>query len=205
MGLRERTLLGRTAAIVLAGGRSQRMGEPKALLDWHGRPLVEHVVAQVAAGVDGPVVVVHAPNQAFATCGVGLAGIDVEQMIDEVEGRGPLQGLASGLAALGGRADVAFVCAVDLPFIDAGFIRTLLGALGEEHDAVLPVHDGIPHPLAAVYRVALAPIVARLLDEGERRAGALARVVRTFELPLSDAAALRGFNTPAELARARGH
>jgi molybdopterin-guanine dinucleotide biosynthesis protein A len=51
------------AAIVLAGGRSRRMGRPKALLDWHGSTLVHRAAGLVAREVDGPVVVVRAAGQ----------------------------------------------------------------------------------------------------------------------------------------------
>ena len=53
-------------AVVLAGGRSSRMGEPKALLDWHGQTAVEHAVAVVREGIGGgPVCVVRAPGQSL--------------------------------------------------------------------------------------------------------------------------------------------
>src|SRR5262245_51158105 len=93
--------------IVLAGGRSTRMGEDKALLDWEGVPLVVHVCEQVRRAVDGPLVVVAAEGQA-------LPGLDGSEVVTDLEpDRGPLEGLRTGLAALAPRADVAFVTSVD--------------------------------------------------------------------------------------------
>src|SRR3954452_12128470 len=76
------------AGIVLAGGRSTRMGTPKAALEWHGSTLLRHVVGLVARGVEGRVVVVRAAGQALPSL---PAGVEVAQ--DAREGRGPLQGL----------------------------------------------------------------------------------------------------------------
>jgi molybdopterin-guanine dinucleotide biosynthesis protein A len=56
-------LMLQAAAIVLAGGRSSRMGSPKAALEWHGSTLLRRVTGLVARAVDGPVVVVRAPEQ----------------------------------------------------------------------------------------------------------------------------------------------
>src|SRR3954447_22279597 len=94
------------AGIVLAGGRSSRMGTPKAALEWHGSTLLRHVVGIVARGVDGPVVVVRAPGQDLPSL---PANVDVVE--DAREGRGPLQGLASGLAAVATSA--AYVSSTD--------------------------------------------------------------------------------------------
>ena len=90
------------AGIVLAGGRSSRMGSPKAALEWHGSTLLRRVVGIVARGVDGPVVVVRAPGQELPGLPDG-----VELVEDAREGRGPLQGLAAGLAAVRDAAPVA--------------------------------------------------------------------------------------------------
>ena len=52
-----------SAGIVLAGGRSSRMGTPKAALEWHGSTLLHRTVSIVARATGGPVVVVRAPGQ----------------------------------------------------------------------------------------------------------------------------------------------
>ena len=78
------------------------MGEPKALLDWHGQTAVEHAVAVVREGIgDGPVCVVRAPGQP-------LPPLDAIVVDDAVAHDGPLAALHAGLVALTGEADVAF-------------------------------------------------------------------------------------------------
>jgi molybdenum cofactor guanylyltransferase len=149
------------AGIVLAGGRSSRMGRPKAWLDRGGVPLLAHVVGVVGTVVDGPVVVVRAPGQELPT-------VAAEVVEDPVEGRGPLQGIAAGLAAVGARAEVAFVASVDLPMLRPEYVRRVLDLLGG-HEIVLPVVHGHHQPLAAAYRTALAPRVAGLLADGRTR------------------------------------
>ena len=150
-------------AVVLAGGRSSRMGRPKADLEWHGSTLLRRVVGLAARGADGPVVVVSAPGQVLPALPA-----DVEVVEDEVAGRGPLQGLAAGLAALASRVDVAFVCATDLPFLHPAYVRRVLAGIGTA-DLALPVVGGYRQPLAAAYRTSLAPRVAELLAAGSTR------------------------------------
>jgi molybdenum cofactor guanylyltransferase len=150
------------AGVVLAGGRSLRMGRPKATLEWHGSTFVRRVSGLVARSVDGPVVVVRAPGQP-------LPELPFEVVEDESEGEGPLQGIAAGLAALRGRADIAYVSAVDVPLLDPNFVRRVVAAVGDA-DAAAPAE---PQPLAAAYRVELADTAERLLAAGERRARAL--------------------------------
>ena len=57
--------MAQAAGIVLAGGRSSRMGTPKAALEWHGSTLLRRVVGVAGRSLDGPVVVVRAPGQAL--------------------------------------------------------------------------------------------------------------------------------------------
>ena len=111
-------------AIILAGGRSSRMGSPKAALDWHGSTLLRRVTGLAQRTVDGPVVVVRAPGQELPELHPS-----VEVVSDAREGRGPLQGLAAGLAAVGDRAEVAYVSSTDVPLLHPAFIaRVLIGA-----------------------------------------------------------------------------
>jgi molybdenum cofactor guanylyltransferase len=153
-----------TAGIVLAGGRSSRMGSPKAALEWHGSTLLRRVTGVVARAVDGPVVVVRAPGQALPELAPGI-----ELVEDPREGLGPLQGLAAGLRAIEDRAGAAYVSATDVPFLHPAFVRAVLDALTDDHDVALPVARGYPQPLAAAYRPSLAPTVEELIEQDRLR------------------------------------
>ena len=153
-----------TAGIVLAGGRSSRMGTPKAALEWHGSTLLRRTVGILARVTDGPVVVVRAPGQDLPPLPP-----QTEVVEDPREGLGPVQGLAAGLAALAGRAEVAFVSSTDMPFLHPAFVRRVLRAAQDGADVGLPVARGYPQPLAASYRVALAPVAAKLVAEERLR------------------------------------
>jgi molybdenum cofactor guanylyltransferase len=151
------------AGVVLAGGRSSRMGTSKAALEWHGSTLLRRTTGIVARAADGPVVVVRAPGQALPDLPTSI-----EVAEDPREGKGPVQGIAAGLAALRGRADVAFVCSTDMPFLHPAFVTRVLRALGDG-DVALPVARGYRQPLAAAYRVSLADLAERLVAEERLR------------------------------------
>jgi molybdenum cofactor guanylyltransferase len=155
-----------SAGVVLAGGRSSRMGVPKAALEWHGSTLLARTVGILARATGGPVVVVRASGQDLPELPKRTVVVD-----DPRDGRGPVQGIAAGLAALDGRADVAFISSTDLPFLHPAFIRRLLRVLDEqeETDVALPIARGYPQPLAAAYRVRLAPRAERLVKEDRLR------------------------------------
>lgn len=156
------------AGVVLAGGRSTRMGESKAWLEWHGSTLLHRAAALLARTVDGPVVVVAAPGQELPPLPAGVAVAE-----DPVEGLGPMQGLAVGLAAVAGRAGAAFVCSTDMPFLHPAFVRRVLRALPAGADVALPVARGFRQPLAGAYRTSLAGLVGDLLAQGGLRPGML--------------------------------
>jgi molybdenum cofactor guanylyltransferase len=153
-----------SAGVVLAGGRSSRMGTPKAALEWHGSTLLRRTAGLISRVTGGPVVVVRAAGQALPALPP-----DVEVVDDPRDGQGPVQGIAAGLAALAGRAEIAFVSSTDLPFLHPAFIRRVLRAAEEGADVGLPVARGYRQPLAAAYRTALAPIAERLVKDGRLR------------------------------------
>jgi molybdenum cofactor guanylyltransferase len=172
----------KTAGVVLAGGRSSRMGSPKASLDWHGSTLLRRTVSVLARAVTGPVLVVRAPGQLLPDLPP-----EVEVASDPREGLGPLQGMAVGLAALSDRADAAFICSTDLPFLHPAFVGAVLRALTPQLDVALPVARGYPQPLAAAYRTSLAPVVSALVAADRLRPAFLfdqCRVVRLDDATL---------------------
>jgi molybdopterin-guanine dinucleotide biosynthesis protein A len=140
------------------------MGTPKAALEWHGSTLLRRTAGILARVTDGPVLVVRAPGQELPALPP-----QVEVVEDTAEGLGPVQGLAAGLAALTGRADIAFVSSTDMPFLHPAFVRRVLRAAADGADVGLPLARGYPQPLAAAYRVSLAPLAARLVRQQRLR------------------------------------
>lgn len=203
----------RAAAIVLAGGGSTRMGTDKATLEWHGSTLLRRALGIALRAVGGPVIVVRAAGQPLPLLPDG-----VELAQDARPDRGPLEGLAAGLDTLGDRAEVAYLTAVDTPFLHPAVVRRVLDLLGPDDDVALPHAHGFAQPLAAAYRAAtVGPPLAELLRAdgplGTRELLRRCRVGRIAEADLladPDVAAhdpellsLRNLNEPGEYERAR--
>ena len=201
------------AGVVLVGGRSSRMGTAKAALEWHGSTLLRRTVGIVARATSGPVVVVRAAGQDLPELPEGTVVAD-----DPREGKGPVQGIAAGLAALSGRAEVAFVSSTDMPFLHPAFIRRVLDVAAQSTgtDVVLPVARGYKQPLAAAYRVSLAETAERLVIQDRLRPAFLfgeCRVETLDEAALKrdpvlaaldpDLDSVLNVNTPADYAAAR--
>jgi len=199
------------AGIVLAGGKSSRMGSPKAALDWHGSTLLRRVTGIVARSLDGPVIVVSAPGQA-------LPALDraVEVVADEREGRGPVQGIATGLAAIADRAEIAYVSSTDVPLLHPAFVRGVLGAVADDVDIVLPEVGGYRQPLSAAYRTGLLTIVEQLIAAELMQPASLFERSRVLHLRAADLlkdgvlsrldpslASVSNLNEPADYERAR--
>lgn len=168
------------------------MGRDKATLVYDGSTLVERTVNAVAARCS-PVFVVAAPGQA-------LPELDAEVLRDELRGVGPLLATGRGLraAAEAGR-ELAFVCAVDMPFLTPEVIDTLAGPAARIPgvEIVLP-WDGREQYLAGIYRTALADRITGLIEAGERSMKALITRSDTQQIVLPAQRALTNVNTPAE-------
>ena len=136
------------AGVVVAGGRSTRMGDrEKAIVEVAGRPLVARVAEALSAVAD-ELVVNCRPDQRNAIA-TALQGQDPTFATDEDPDRGPVGGIATGLGAT--TAAYAAVVACDLPFLDPDLIEYLFErAAGQE--AAVPKPDEWFEPLHAVYR-----------------------------------------------------
>jgi molybdenum cofactor guanylyltransferase len=161
-----------TAGIVLCGGKSTRMGTPKATLPFGPETMLQRVVRLLSAVVE-PIVVVAARQQALPE----LPG-EVIMARDELEERGPLEGLRAGLKALPNSVDSAYVTSCDVPLLVPGFVTRMIELLGDHDIAVMEI-DGFPHPLSAVYRRATLPQVEALLERDKLRPVFLFDAVRT--------------------------
>ena len=158
--------------IVLCGGKSTRMGTPKALLPFGPETMLQRVV-RILQDVVSPIVAVAAINQPLPAL-----PSDVMVTRDEQEGRGPLEGLRAGLKALPIDVECAYVTSCDVPLIEPGFIRQML-ELARGYDIAVVEIEGFAHPLSAVYRRTVLPYVEELLAANRLRPAFLFDEVRT--------------------------
>ncbi len=125
-------------AIILAGGDSRRMGRDKASVLLGGQTLLQRAIAKM--------------QQVFPFVIVSVRQLRPEiklpQICDEHLNAGPLAGLAASLTHI--TTPWAFAVACDMPFVEASMIE-LLAKYRSGHDAVVPVVQGHPQPLAAFY------------------------------------------------------
>jgi molybdopterin-guanine dinucleotide biosynthesis protein A len=158
--------------IVLCGGKSTRMGIPKATLPFGPETMLQRVV-RLLGTVVSPIVVVAAREQPLPELPA-----DVRVIHDEREQRGPLEGLRAGLKALPDSVDVAYVTSCDVPLLEPAFVERMVELLGDYDIAVMEI-DGFPHPLSAVYRRDTLPHVEALLEKDQLRTMLLLDAVRT--------------------------
>jgi uncharacterized protein len=142
------------ACLIMAGGEGRRLSPDKPLLHVDGRPIIARVADVVTPIFSEVLLVTNTPEKYDF---LGLAHVP-----DEEPGHGPLMGIYSGLGAI--RADHAFVCAADMPFLEPDIIRAELDELGD-HDMVIPYPDDLPEFLHGVYRTRCLPAIRTQLDE----------------------------------------
>jgi molybdopterin-guanine dinucleotide biosynthesis protein A len=127
---------------ILAGGKSARMGRDKALLDWHGRALLDHMTELISSVADEVYVI-----------GRG-------RLPDRLQGLGPLSGIATALETTA--TDANLVVAVDLPKLTQTFLKYLTSEAEQADDPLTACKIGSEFPLCIV-------VHRRLLPEIERR------------------------------------
>jgi molybdenum cofactor cytidylyltransferase len=126
------------AAVILAAGRSSRMGGPNKLLEiLHGKPLVRIVTEQALASRAKPVIVVtgHQGDKVRAA----LSGLDVVFAANSDFADGIASSVKAGIAAVPAEADGAVICLGDMPLVDAGLIDRLIDALAPDKGALIAV------------------------------------------------------------------
>ena len=188
--------------LVLCGGASRRMGRDKALLEWHGRSLIERAL-EALAPVAGERLLACGRSPRYEELGFSL-------VLDETEDGGPLAGLEAGLAAAQGAWVVAVAC--DMPRLTPGLVEGLLEHAGAaDADGAVYEVDGRVEPLCGVYHRRCLPAVRASLAAGRRRmidfwSGTTERgtPVRVLRLASPNGSAFANLNTPDDLAREGG-
>lgn len=198
----------RLGALILAGGRSKRMGRPKEWLPFRGDTLLGHTLGTLRPCADPVAVVVRSEDQELPPMPAAI-----DRIADEDPSAGPLAALATGLRFLRthrglGDDTPVFVTACDHPFLTAAAIDFLLARLGDAQIAV-PEIDGFLQPLCAIYRTRVLAAADDLLARGERMPRALVSLVPTSRVLAAELRAidpdlrfLRNVNSPEDYERA---
>jgi len=191
----------RLSGIILAGGRSSRMGRDKARVSLAGRPLIAHVADRLRQACDEVFVV----SKDVSLAALGLRVVPDPQPRGGEPPYHPMRGLRAALQAAS--HELCFVCGCDMPFLNPSLIRWQSTQI-DAADIVMPETTEAPQALHTVYWRSVASILDEMAIRGEslwRHMRALrARMVSEDECRIWDPALLSFFSvdTPADLARA---
>ena len=159
-------------AVILAGGKSRRMGSNKALLDIGGKPLIRLLIDRIRPVTDRILI---SSNDCLS-----YKFLDFPVIPDHFAGHGPLAGFHSAMVR--DVCSLYIMLACDLPNLKTPFLRKMV-SLAEGYDAAIPrTRDGLAHPLCAVYRRTCLPSVEHALKQGANK---------VIEIFLDDSLAIR--------------
>ncbi len=185
--------------IILAGGKSSRMGRDKGLLRWRGRPLVAHALDLLRPLCDH--LILSANDPAYEAFGVPVVP-------DRWHDRGPLGGLATGLRHSSTTHNLIIPC--DTPLLNRELLHHIL-ARSTGYRAVVPVHeDGKVEPLCGYYSKETLPAIEEQLRQGDNRITRLLEKIPTLylkmdaSLPFYHDDLFLNINTPADLEKITG-
>lgn len=195
--------------VVLAGGRSRRMGTDKALVSVDGQQLVTRAAFALADVCEHVMVVAGA---AEALSGAELP-LGASLLADTVPFQGPLGGLVTALGTA--PTQWVFAVGVDMPFLHAEIARVLWEELAacpnpDAVSIVMPIGEAGAEPLLSLYRVDCLDVINRVLAEGSHRVIDICPHVGVLEVPVGklervdpELLSLINVNTAEDLASAR--
>ena len=206
---------------ILAGGKSSRMGKDKAALFYGGKTFLERLVLEFAGAEDCEEVLVCGRPQLVQDQNSGAnedifqdqnvaaklkslqdrnPGAKARFVPDQNSERGPLEGLRRALSEA--KSDLVFVCAVDMPFATKEIPSYLKEFVSSDYECYVPLVDGRPEPLCALYKKSALPAVESQLFAGELKLSRLYEKVPTKFVIIEKSALSKKFfsnvNTPKD-------
>jgi molybdopterin-guanine dinucleotide biosynthesis protein A len=175
--------------IILAGGKSTRMGQDKGLMQLNQKAMVEHIIATCKKISDNIMLV--ANLDAYAQFGLPVYK-------DKYLECGPLSGIYTGLKK--SNFDYNLVLSCDVPFIHEGVLEFLLDSC-TGYDITISKSEGKIHPLVGVYRKTCLPVVKKNLDEKKLKVMGIFDELKVRELDMADFLPenFRNINSPDDL------
>jgi molybdopterin-guanine dinucleotide biosynthesis protein A len=189
-------------AAILAGGRASRFGGTDKSALVIGRSRINQRELAAMSPVASEILIISNAAARYPGLGIPVVG-------DRVAGAGPLGGIYTALVSA--RHPWVLIVACDMPFVSTMLFETLVGAIDDDADAVVPRSARGLEPLCAMYAQRAAPILKRRLEAHEWRVGEMIAELRVREIAGAALAGLEddgrlfeNVNTPHDYARARG-
>lgn len=162
-----------TTGVILAGGKSRRMGQNKALLRLGNKTLIDHVIHSMQSITEELLLITNSPDE--------YTHLGITMHKDIIPNVGALGGIHAGLSYASHETVICVGC--DNPFLVPNLLTYLVSVLGE-HDAVMPWTDKEPssynkdaqitlQTMCAVYSKRCLPIIEQMLNEPDLRVHAL--------------------------------
>ncbi len=172
-------------AIIMAGGKSRRMGQDKSMLVVNGEPVIKHIFKQLHP---------HFSHILVSSDDVSkYSFLDVQVIPDEDRGKGPLMGIASALRNSANK--VNFVIACDIPEVNIRFVRRMVRE-SKGFDAVVPQTGPSQYePLFAVYKKNALAAIDKAIASGNYRIIDPLKYCKVNYINLADSGQLRNLNT----------
>ena len=154
----------RVTGIILAGGKSSRLGRDKAWEDVGGQRIIDRVIGALQSSCDEVLIIGDRPERqnelSLPKC--------IQYRSDDLKGRGSIGGLYTGLKA--SYTLWSLVVACDMPFISRELIRFMLSIISKNRcDAIVPVINGRYQPTHALYNSTCIPFIEKNISSGNFR------------------------------------
>ena len=189
-------MIEKISLLIVAGGKSSRLGTDKRFVEVGGIGLLENILRKASAEDFAEIFLCVEEN--LPTLKILAEKFGAKLLIDEVKKSGPMAGLAVGLANI--KTDWALAVSADMPFFDSKTLTRKFSAA----QAIIPIVGGKFQPLAAFYRRELAEIFSRELSSGQRKIfTAIKKIPHEFTEILEEEIFFN-INTRADLRLARG-
>lgn len=175
--------------IILAGGKSSRMGTDKGTLVLNKKTFIQHIIEAMEPLVNNIIIVSDNPNH---------SEFNIKRVEDSIKNAGPLAGIYSGLQH--SKTDYNLVVSCDVPLITSKVLQELIKNYEEGFNVIQLESHLKSMPLTAIYKKTCLQLIKDLLDKGERRVRFAVSQLKTKTIKLDDEASsgLKNINTKEE-------
>lgn len=180
----------RISVIILAGGKSQRMGQDKAVLKLprSQETLLEHTI-KLAEQITQQILIVTSKRKVYHA--------KYPVLHDIIPHIGPLGGLYTGLSIVS--TVLSLVLPVDMPLLNLKIISRLLAAVEDEYTIIIARHGRFIEPLVGIYPRAALPVIETMIKNKDYKLHSLFRYTATVYVDFPDSKPFLNINTQSDL------